>query len=287
MSLDVEAAERALVDTVGGPLGMSGVESRERHPPARQRPHGRRDARDPQRGGAEPRRPLGDGLRRRRPAARLRAGARDGHPAHDRPAPPGRAVRPRRRHRRSRARPHLAGDEAARRARARASSRRTSRRWRPTGARILAAEGVPEDRTPLRAVLRRPLHRADARPPGAAASRSTRTRPALAARFHRRHREAYGISVEHEPVLVISARMRAIGGSEARRSTRIVGRPCAEPEREVSAWFDDGGWTPTPVFERAPWQPGVGSTGRRSCSSTTRRRSCSPGSAGMRTSSAR
>lgn len=78
---------------------------------------------------------------------------------------------------------------------------------------------------------------------------------ALATRFHMRHREVYGIAVDHEPVLVISARIRAVGtipkpsfsgGTSARR---------AEPDRRTRAWFDGAGELDVPVFQRAAWDP--------------------------------
>lgn len=78
----------------------------------------------------------------------------------------------------------------------------------------------------------------------------------LAARFHRRHWEAYGISVEHEPVLVISARLRAVGRIQKPSLVQPEASAAPSPEREARAWFDDGGWAPTPVFHRAPWRPG-------------------------------
>ncbi len=59
-------------------------------------------------------------------------------------------------------------------------------------------------------------------------------------------------------MLVVSARMRAIGAiSKPSFERGIVDASAPEPAREISAWFEVGGWTPTPVFERAPWQPGV------------------------------
>ena len=124
------------------------------------------------------------------------------------------------------------------------------------GERILAAEGVPEDRRRYEPyfVARYIGQMHDLQVPMESAGEA---REALAARFHRRHWEAYGIAVEHEPVLVISARLRAIGAVS--KPSLAAGEPAGPPvaEREVQAFFDDTGWTATPVFHRAPWTPGA------------------------------
>ena len=80
---------------------------------------------------------------------------------------------------------------------------------------------------------------------------------ALAGRFHVRHREVYGISVEHEPVLVISARMRAVGriAKPSFAGGTSASRP--EPRGTTRAWFEGAGERDVPVFDRAPWNPEV------------------------------
>jgi N-methylhydantoinase A len=124
------------------------------------------------------------------------------------------------------------------------------------GARILAAEGVAEDRRRFEPYLvaRYIGQMHDLQVPLESPDEDERT---LAARFHRRHWEAYGIAVEDEPVLVISARLRAVGAIS--KPSLGAAEPAGDPQpvREVRAWFDAGGWTPTPVFERAPWTAGV------------------------------
>jgi N-methylhydantoinase A len=77
----------------------------------------------------------------------------------------------------------------------------------------------------------------------------------LAARFHRRHWQVYGISVEQEPVLVISARMRAIGRIAKPSFAHDTADAAPTPEREVSAYFEDTGWIEVPLYVRAPWRP--------------------------------
>jgi N-methylhydantoinase A len=79
----------------------------------------------------------------------------------------------------------------------------------------------------------------------------------VAARFHRTHRDVYGISVEDEPVLVVSARIRAIGRIAKPPFSGQVGSMSPEAEREVSAWFHGAGVVETPVYQRAPWRPAV------------------------------
>lgn len=77
----------------------------------------------------------------------------------------------------------------------------------------------------------------------------------FAGQFHERHRDAYGVAVEDEPVFVVSARLRAIG-----RITKPVfdryERTCEpEPERTVDAWFAGYGQMEVPLYLRAAWRP--------------------------------
>lgn len=80
---------------------------------------------------------------------------------------------------------------------------------------------------------------------------------ALAARFHVRHRDIYGMAVEGEPVLVISARTRAVGRIPKPSFAGGTSGVRPQPARQTRAWFDDAGELAVPVFERAPWQPDV------------------------------
>jgi N-methylhydantoinase A len=81
-------------------------------------------------------------------------------------------------------------------------------------------------------------------------------RAQLAARFHRRHREAYGVSVADEPVVVISARVRAIGRIPKPSFAGASSHVAAEPDGEARAWFEESGVVSVPLYTRAPWRTG-------------------------------
>lgn len=79
----------------------------------------------------------------------------------------------------------------------------------------------------------------------------------LAKRFHALHRDIYGMAVEEEPVLIVSARIRAIGRISKPPFRGQAGTLSAEPERLVSAWFEGVGVVEVPVFQRTTWRPAV------------------------------
>jgi N-methylhydantoinase A len=80
----------------------------------------------------------------------------------------------------------------------------------------------------------------------------------LAARFHERHHTTYGFSVETEPVFALALRVRAIGRIPKPRfgeHGRVAGPP--EPVATRDVWFEETGFTQTPVYDRQPWAPGT------------------------------
>jgi N-methylhydantoinase A len=79
--------------------------------------------------------------------------------------------------------------------------------------------------------------------------------PLLADRFHAEHRRVYGISVEGEPVLMVSARLRVTGKIRKPTFAGYAGSAAPEPERTVTAWFEDIGSAAVPLYRRAPWRP--------------------------------
>jgi N-methylhydantoinase A/oxoprolinase/acetone carboxylase beta subunit len=79
----------------------------------------------------------------------------------------------------------------------------------------------------------------------------------IARKFHQLHHDVYGIAVEDEPVLVVSARVRAIGRTPKPPFGGHAGSAIAEPVRAASAWFESTGVVDTPVYMRQPWQAGV------------------------------
>lgn len=81
--------------------------------------------------------------------------------------------------------------------------------------------------------------------------------PGLAARFHKRHDEVYGISVTSEPVLMVSARMRAIARIPKPSFAGYAGDAVPEPARRVTAWFEETGSVEVPLYRRQPWRPGA------------------------------
>jgi N-methylhydantoinase A len=83
----------------------------------------------------------------------------------------------------------------------------------------------------------------------------------LAMRFHDKHRDTYGIFVETEPILLVSARLRAIARVEKPSFAGYAGDSAPRPERTVSAWFEETGVVDVPLYERKPWQAHVISDG--------------------------
>jgi N-methylhydantoinase A len=79
----------------------------------------------------------------------------------------------------------------------------------------------------------------------------------LAAEFHGRHLEAYGLMVEDEPVFVVSLRVRAIGRIEKPSLVARPGTSTPEPASTVSAWFDGTRHNKVPVYQRSTWMPNV------------------------------
>jgi N-methylhydantoinase A len=79
----------------------------------------------------------------------------------------------------------------------------------------------------------------------------------LAMRFHDKHRDTYGIFVETEPILLVSARLRAIARVEKPSFAGYAGDSAPRPERTVSAWFEETGLVEVPLYQRQPWQAHV------------------------------
>ncbi len=77
----------------------------------------------------------------------------------------------------------------------------------------------------------------------------------LAAQFHAEHKLAYGISVEDEPVLLVSARLRAVARVRKPSFEGYSNDVVPVAERQVSAWFEETGETQVPLFWRQPWRP--------------------------------
>jgi N-methylhydantoinase A/oxoprolinase/acetone carboxylase beta subunit len=77
----------------------------------------------------------------------------------------------------------------------------------------------------------------------------------LAQRFHEEHRQAYGIAVEGEPVLLVSARIRAIARVRKPSFSGYSSDVVPTPERTVSAWFEETGPAQIPLYWRQPWRP--------------------------------
>ncbi|HVW43937.1 MAG TPA: hydantoinase/oxoprolinase family protein [Amycolatopsis sp.] len=78
---------------------------------------------------------------------------------------------------------------------------------------------------------------------------------ALAEHFHNEHRRVHGISVPGEPVLMVSARLRVTGKIRKPSFAGYAGTEAPEPERTVTAWFEDIGSAEIPLYRRAPWRP--------------------------------
>jgi N-methylhydantoinase A len=83
----------------------------------------------------------------------------------------------------------------------------------------------------------------------------------LAMRFHDKHRDTYGIFVESEPILLVSARLRAIARVEKPSFAGYAGDTPPRPERTVAAWFAETGVLDVPLYRRQPWQPDVNVAG--------------------------
>ena len=83
----------------------------------------------------------------------------------------------------------------------------------------------------------------------------------LAQRFHDQHRRAYGIAVEDEPVLLVSARLRAIARVPKPSFAGYHGTKAPSPERSVTAWFAETGSVEVPLYRRQPWRPDVSAEG--------------------------
>jgi N-methylhydantoinase A len=79
----------------------------------------------------------------------------------------------------------------------------------------------------------------------------------LAMRFHEKHRDTYGIFVETEPILLVSARLQAIARVEKPSFAGYAGDSAPRPERIVSAWFEETGSVEVPLYQRQPWLPRV------------------------------
>jgi N-methylhydantoinase A len=77
----------------------------------------------------------------------------------------------------------------------------------------------------------------------------------VAARFHQRYWDVYGIKVEEEPVLVISARVRAVGRIQKPSFAGLTSSESPAAVRQVKAWFEGDGVVDTPLYIRAPWRP--------------------------------
>jgi N-methylhydantoinase A len=77
----------------------------------------------------------------------------------------------------------------------------------------------------------------------------------VAARFHQRYWDVYGIKAEEEPVLVISARVRAVGRIQKPSFAGGTSDVLPAPLREVRAWFEHAGVVDVPLYVRVPWRP--------------------------------
>jgi N-methylhydantoinase A len=83
----------------------------------------------------------------------------------------------------------------------------------------------------------------------------------LAQRFHDQHWRAYGIAVEDEPVLLVSARLRAIARVSKPSFAGYHGTEAPAPERYVTAWFAETGSVQVPLYRRQPWRPEASAEG--------------------------
>ena len=76
--------------------------------------------------------------------------------------------------------------------------------------------------------------------------------------FHRLHAARYGYSMQEHPVVIVSARLVAIGVTPKPRLPR--GKPLQytpEPVGYREVYFEDEGWTRTPIYRRDRLKPGA------------------------------
>jgi N-methylhydantoinase A len=132
-------------------------------------------------------------------------------------------------------------------------------RMNAAGRAILEEEGVTGDDVELNAyvVARYIGQMHDLQVPISAGGALEVDPKEIAARFHALHEDVYGISVPDEPVLVVSARVRAVGQIPKPPFGGQTGDLAPEPTRHVTAWFEDTGDVETPVFIRSPWTTGT------------------------------
>jgi N-methylhydantoinase A len=79
----------------------------------------------------------------------------------------------------------------------------------------------------------------------------------LAALFHNLHRDTYGISVETEPVLVVSVRLRAVGVVAKPRFAEAASDIPPVIDRMARAWFESTAEIEVPVYTRRRWRTDV------------------------------
>ncbi|OWJ55779.1 hydantoinase/oxoprolinase family protein [Pyrodictium delaneyi] len=119
---------------------------------------------------------------------------------------------------------------------------------------MLRGEGVPEDRVQL-------VRRLDMRYQGQAYELSIPYRGSLreaVEEFHQMHRERYGFSLPDAPVVVVNARLTAYGIVAKPRLPRAEPKPYRpEPAGRRRVYFDEAGWTETPIYRRAGLRPGA------------------------------
>jgi len=119
---------------------------------------------------------------------------------------------------------------------------------------MLRGEGVPEDRVQL-------VRRLDMRYQGQAYELSIPYRGSLkeaVEEFHQMHRERYGFSLLDAPVLVVNARLAAYGITAKPRLPRAEPKPYRpEPASRRRVYFDEAGWTETPIYKRSELRPGA------------------------------
>jgi N-methylhydantoinase A len=132
------------------------------------------------------------------------------------------------------------------------------RRMEDEGRAILGDEGVAGDEVSIQGyvVARYIGQMHDLQVPIPAEDMVTLDPVRVADRFHALHGDVYGISVKNEPVLVVSARVRAIGRIPKPPFGGHAGTLSPEPGRHATAWFEGTGVIEAPVFQRSPWLPG-------------------------------
>ena len=260
MTLDRDAAERAIERHVAEPLGLELHEAAEGDHRGRQREHGRRGAADLDPPRLRPARVRARRLRRRGPAARRRAGAG--------------SCRSRRcscrrspgitsalgclivdiRHDLSEMflRPAADADPA--------SSRPSSRRSRHEARELLAAEGVPADADAPRALDRHALPRPVALARGRL-STARSTSDAAVERFHAEHEREFSYRRDDAPVeLYRLQRARRSGVTPKAELPRHepTRRRLPEPARRAPrAFFEPARPVDTPVYARDDLPAGV------------------------------